>query len=130
MKSENHRGFVAAFTLMELLVVIAIIGILAALLLPALAGAKEKAKVTRVRTELYGIGLALDMYATDHANKFPPVRVNCNSDLAAHWCELPVELANEHYLPHSNLGGLGSGFAGPFQSRPHLQIRRARPATA
>jgi hypothetical protein len=26
--------------------------------------------------------------------------------LAAHWCELPVELANEHYLPHGNQGGL------------------------
>jgi hypothetical protein len=42
----------------------------------------------------------------DHANNLPPVRVNCNSDLAAHWCELPVELANERYLPHGNQGGL------------------------
>jgi prepilin-type N-terminal cleavage/methylation domain-containing protein len=106
LKSENHRAPVVAFTLVELLVVIAIIGILAALLLQALARAKEKAKVTRVRGELYNIGLALEMYSTDYAGKVPPVRVNCNSDLAAHWCELPVELANEHYLPHGNQGGL------------------------
>jgi len=94
------------FTLIELLVVIAIIGILAALMLPALARAKEKANVTRVHAELSGIGMALEMYSTDNDGKLPPVRVNCNSDLASHWCELPVELANEHYLPHSNQGGL------------------------
>jgi len=106
LRSENHCAPVAAFTLVELLVVIAIIGLLASLLLPALARAKEKAKVTRVRGELYNIGLALEMYSTDYAGKVPPVRVNCNSDLASHWCELPVELANEHYLPRSNQGGL------------------------
>ena len=95
-----------AFSLIELLVVIAIIGILAALLLPALARAKEKSKVARVRVELNGIGLAFEMYAMDYGAKLPPVRVNCNSDLAEHWCELPVELANEHYLPHGSQGGL------------------------
>jgi prepilin-type N-terminal cleavage/methylation domain-containing protein len=93
------------FTLLELLVVTGIIGLLAGLLLPVLARAKEKAKVTRVRAELYNIGLALDMYSSDYAGKFPPVRVNCNTDLASDWCELPVELAQEHYLPHSNQGG-------------------------
>ena len=54
--------------------------------------------------ELYGIGLALDMYATDNAGKFPPVRVNCNTDLRLDWCELPVELANQRYLPHGPAG--------------------------
>ena len=106
LKTSIHRIPVTAFTLVELLVVIAIIAILAALLLPVLARAKEKAKVTRVRGELYNIGLALEMYSTDYAGKLPPVRVNCNSDLMTHWCELPVELANEHYLPHRNQGGL------------------------
>ena len=106
MNSKKQATLIAAFTLVELLVVIAIIGILAALLLPALARAKEKAKVTQVRGELYGIGLALEMYSEDHANNLPPVRVNCNSDLSSHWCELPIELANERYLPHSNQGGL------------------------
>jgi prepilin-type N-terminal cleavage/methylation domain-containing protein len=94
-----------AFTLVELLVVIAIIGILAALMLPVLARAKEKANVTRVHAELYGIAMALEMYATDNAGKVPPVRVNCNSDLAEHWCELPVELAEGHYLARSEKAG-------------------------
>ena len=95
-----------AFSLIELLAVVATIGILAALLLPALARAKEKSKVARVRVELNGIGLAFEMYAMDYGAKLPPVRVNCNSSLMEHWCELPVELANEHYLPHGSQGGL------------------------
>jgi len=106
MNSEDHRVPVAAFTLVELLMVIATIGILAALLLPALAGSKEKAQVTRVRGELYNLGLAIEMYSADYGGKVPPVRVNCNSDLASHWCELPVELADGSYLARGNQGGL------------------------
>ena len=94
-----------AFSLIELLVVIAIIGILAALLLPALARAKEKSKVARVRVELNGIGLAFEMYSMDYGAKLPPVRVNCNSDLAMHWCQFPIELATEHYLPRGTEPG-------------------------
>jgi prepilin-type N-terminal cleavage/methylation domain-containing protein len=89
----------AGFTLIELLTTIAIIAVLAGLLLPALARAKEKAKVAKVQGELYCVGLALEMYADDHEGELPPVRVNCNSDLAAHWCQFPVELATAGYLP-------------------------------
>jgi prepilin-type N-terminal cleavage/methylation domain-containing protein len=108
---ERENGF----TLIELLVVMAVIAILASLLLPALAGAKEKAKVCRVHAELYGIGLALEMYYVDNETN-PPVRNNCNTDLASHWCELPVELANEHYLPHGNQGGLEADLEDLFNS--------------
>lgn len=97
-----------AFTLVELLVVIAILAILAGLLSPALARAKEKAKVVKVHAELYGVGLALEMYADDHAGGLPPVRVNCNSDLYAHWCQFPVELADQGYLPKSDRPGMAA----------------------
>jgi prepilin-type N-terminal cleavage/methylation domain-containing protein/prepilin-type processing-associated H-X9-DG protein len=72
---NNKRGF----TLIELLVVIAIIAILAAILLPALARAREAARRASCQSNLKQFGVIFKMYASENNDNFPPKAPLANS---------------------------------------------------
>ena len=69
--SKNGAHFCNAFTLIELLVVIAVIAILAALLLPTLARARESGRAIQCLNQMRQIGVATRLYADDNEDLFP-----------------------------------------------------------
>lgn len=92
------------FTLIELLVVIATTSLLMSILIPALSQACEQAKIIVVNGELYGISIALESYAMDNSNKYPPTRADCNPSVRKHAYALPQELVDAKYLPGGEIG--------------------------
>jgi prepilin-type N-terminal cleavage/methylation domain-containing protein len=86
-----------AFTLIEVLVAVAIVALLLGILLPVTGQARLQAKILAVNAELRDIALALEAYAFDHDDRYPPTRVDCM--LGGHFYQLPCELTDCGYLP-------------------------------
>lgn len=83
----RNQDLVSGFTLIELLVVISIIGILASVILISLTGVRQKAKDSKIKSEVYGIKLALEDYnATNGGYPSPEGNDFDNAEHPNLWC--------------------------------------------
>src|SRR5688572_20672368 len=102
MVSMRRRG---GFTLIELLVVIAIIAILAAILFPVFAQAREKARASGCLSNQKQIALAFSMYAQDYDETYPLAQIATVNNLLT-GIPLRWEDAVTPYIKGGNVGGI------------------------
>lgn len=89
MLNSKHKAGRKGFTLIELLVVIAIISLLAAILFPVFARARENARKAACMSNLKQIGLAIDMYVQDYDETYPMAIMDTPTGVKyAYWYEL------------------------------------------
>src|SRR5215203_1740486 len=108
-RPERRAGGAIGFTLIELLVVIAIIAILAAILFPMFARARENARRSSCQSNQKQLALAIKQYVQDYDEKLPPVAVNATTPYG--WADaIQPYVKNEQILqcPSESTGPSGN----------------------
>ena len=108
--ARKRNGFTlitSGFTLIELLVVIAIIAILAAILFPVFAQAREKARMTACLSNVKQMGTAMMMYLQDYDENLPFKRVTCASQTGGpcFWWTTQETTWKDSLIPYIKSGG-------------------------
>jgi len=114
LRRDSRRAGARAFTLIELLVVIAIIGILAGMLLPALAKAKEQAQRTKCINNIKQVLLSTHLYVNDNTDFMPYTSWSSGTTKVPNWCYTRYRVAtpaddrvNEgHLYPYHSVSNL------------------------
>lgn len=97
----------AGFTLIELLVVIAIIGILSAVVLTTLEGARTKARDTRRVHDIKQLQLALEQYYLSNGHYPRTQNTNCGGTVPnVAWCDSENTLSDGHWIKHNGTTGV------------------------
>ena len=104
-----------AFTLIELLVVIAIIAILAAILFPVFARARENARRSSCASNLKQIGLGVMQYTQDYDEIYPPIR-HQNSTFTPNWGQMIYPYVKSTQVYRCPSSPIARGTAMPFNA--------------
>ena len=126
-KAQPLRGVKSAFTLIELLVVIAIIAILASILFPVFARARENARASSCLSNLKQFGLAIEQYKQDYDGMYPFARYQLYGRNWFNWFLDPYVKSDQlHYCPSRSDWKMGYGYNIAFGYFPGNNITPSR----